>query len=72
MKQGPTPTVTTQKITSEKRIVAGVPDSLFMLCVILGAVVGVVAVASIYGRGGTTRKKLKALEAEMKGPAKQK
>jgi hypothetical protein len=71
MKQGPTPTVTTQKITSEKRIVAGVPDSLFMLCVILGAVVAVIAVASIYGRGGSTRKKLKQLEAEMKGPAQQ-
>jgi len=71
MKQGPTPTVTTQPVSSEKRIVAGIPDSLFMLCVLLGAVVAVIAVASIYGRGGSTRKKLKQLEAEMKGPAQQ-
>jgi hypothetical protein len=34
--------------------------------------VAVIAVASIYGRGGSTRKKLKQLEAEMKGPPQQK
>jgi len=64
-------TITTTKTSSEKSIVADVPDSLLFLMVLLVAVIAVAVIATIYGRGGGTRQKLKALEAEMKGTGPQ-
>ena len=61
--QAPPPQITTTKTQNE----AGLPTSLLVLIVLLVAVIAVAVVATIYGRGGSTRQKLKALEDEMKG-----
>jgi uncharacterized membrane protein YkoI len=61
--QATPPTIkTTPQVASQNMLV-----SLLPLFVLLGAVIAVIVVATIYGRGGATRRKLKQLEDELKG-----
>ena len=63
MRQATPPTIkTTPQVASQNMLV-----SLLPLFVLLGAVIAVIVVATIYGRGGATRRKLKQLEDELKG-----
>jgi hypothetical protein len=61
----------TQITTTKTQTSDAIPTSLVFLIVLLGAVIAVAVVATIYGRGGATRQKLKALEDEMKGTGPQ-
>jgi hypothetical protein len=51
----------------EKTIVPGMSNSMFMLVLLFIVVVVVIIIATVYGQGGDTRKKLRELEAEMRG-----
>ena len=52
---------------TEKTMVAGIGDYLLFLIIMVAVVVVVIIGATVYGRGGETRRKLKELEAEMLG-----